>query len=403
MSKIQALQGLKVLDLAWVVAGPAVGRALADYGAMVVRVESSQRIETARLIGPYLNGITDPQRCALYDTYNAGKLGLTLNLGSDAGKDVLRDLALWADVLIESFAPGQMARWNLSPDALRESNPRLIVLSTSLMGQTGPMASFAGYGNVGAALAGFQGLAGWEGALPVGPYGPYTDYVGPRFALLALLAALDRCRVTGQGCWLDVSQVEAGIQFLGSAVANAAATGQTPRLVGNKDPQYAPHGVYRCVGQDEWVAVVARTDEEWRRLALLIGGEAAETQWSTLELRKASEQKLDVLVEAWTSIRPALEVERAVQGIGVPAHKVASSKDVVEDSQLQARGHFVRLPHPLGGESVFDASRYRLSETPATYSRPAPHFGRDVYTVLTDALGYDAARIEQLHEAGVLR
>jgi crotonobetainyl-CoA:carnitine CoA-transferase CaiB-like acyl-CoA transferase len=124
----------------------------------------------------------------LYDTYNSGKLGLALDLSSDAGRAVAADLARWADVLIESFAPGQMARWGLSAERLRADNPGLIGLSTSLMGQSGPYSSFAGFGNIGGAVAGYQGIVGHRGKMPIGPFGPYTDYVGPRFGLVALLA-----------------------------------------------------------------------------------------------------------------------------------------------------------------------------------------------------------------------
>lgn len=402
MTDTRPFAGLAVVDLAWVVAGPAIGRTLADYGATVVRVESSRRVDAARLIGPHRDGRADPQRCALFDTYNAGKLGLALDLATPAGRDVLRDLAGWADVLVESFAPGQLDRWGLAPGALRAANPRLIGVSTSLMGQTGPMKSFAGYGNLGAAIAGYQGLAGREGEVPVGPFGPYTDFVAPRFALVALLAALDHRRRTGEGCWLDISQAEAGIQFLGAAVAHGAATGAPARAIGNRDPQFAPHAVYRCAGDDTWVAIVARSDREWARFAALIGDAALAPRWHTFANRKADESRLDAIVEAWTRTRDATEVERALQSIGVPAHRVAASADVVADPQLAACGHFVRMSHPLGGECVFDASRYRLSATPAAYERPAPHFGRDTEHVLSDLLGYPRDRIAALQAQGVL-
>ncbi|GGC57510.1 CaiB/BaiF CoA transferase family protein [Chelatococcus reniformis] len=403
MTGMKPLGDLKVLDLAWVVAGPAIGRALADYGATVVRVESSVRIETARLMGPYPGGKSDPQRCALYDTYNSGKLGLALDLGQPAGREVVRDLARWADVLVESFAPGRMALWGLGPETLRADNPRLIGVSTSLMGQTGPLRSFAGFGNMGAAMAGYQLLVGREGALPVGPFGPYTDFVGPRFGLVALLAALEHRRLTGEGCWLDISQAEAGVQFLAPQVAHGAATGRFPAAAGNRDPQFAPHGVFPCQGDDEWVAIVARTDAEWSRLAALMGGDALDAAFATLAGRKDQEQRLEAIVAAWTRRRHAHDVEGALQALGVPAHQASTSADIVADPQLAAREHFVHLPHELGGESIVDASRYRLSETPATYDRAAPHFGRDAGYVLGDLLGYDAGRIEKLNEAGVLR
>jgi crotonobetainyl-CoA:carnitine CoA-transferase CaiB-like acyl-CoA transferase len=395
--------GLKVLDLAWVVAGPALGRALADFGATVVRVESSTRIETARLMGPYLGGQPDPQRCALFDTYNVGKLGLTLDLTRPEGQAVARDLAAWADVLVESFVPGQMARFGLAPQALRAANPGLIVVSTALMGQTGPASALSGYGNVGAAMAGFQAIVGREGKTPIGPYGPYTDFVGPRFGLVALLAALDRRRRTGEGCWLDVSQAEAGMQFLSPQIADAAATGRVATATGNRDPHFAPHGVFACAGDDAWAAIVARDDADWARLAALIGGEVLDKTFATLAGRKAAEDRLEALVEAWTRARPAHEVETALQALNIPVHRAASSADLAADPHLAARGHFVRLPHPLGGESLFEASRFQLSETPPRYDRCAPHFGRDNRTVLTELLGYDAERVEALGAAGVLR
>jgi crotonobetainyl-CoA:carnitine CoA-transferase CaiB-like acyl-CoA transferase len=399
----QPLEGIKVLDLAWVVAGPAIGRSLADYGATVVRVESSRRIETARLMGPFPEGRIDPQRSALYDTYNSGKLGLALNLGMEASRKIVRELAQWADVLIESFAPGQMSKWGLAPKDLREANPHLIVLSTSLMGQSGPYAKFAGYGNVGAAIAGYHNLIGREGAVPVGPFGPYTDFVAPRFGLVALLAALDHQRLTGEGCWLDISQVEAGVQFLAAEIAQGAATGVYAHPVGNRDTQYAPHGVFGCAGDDAWLAIVARNDREWARLAELIGGPALDAQFATLASRKAQEDRLEDIVTNWTSTRDAHETERTLQGLGIPAHVAAGAQDMLDDPQLALRGHFVRLPHPLGGDSVVDASRYTLSETPALYERPAPHFGRDTRDVLREILGYPAPRIAELEDTGVLR
>lgn len=395
--------GLKVLDLAWVVAGPALGRALADFGATVVRVESSTRVETARLMGPFPRGVPDPQRCALYDTYNVGKLGLSLDLTRPEGQQVARELAAWADVLVESFIPGQMARWGLAPADLRAANPALVGVSTSLMGQTGPASALSGYGNVGAAMAGFQAIVGREGEPPVGPYGPYTDYIGPRFGLVALLAALDRRRRTGEGCWLDISQAEAGIQFLAPQIADGAATGRQAAPLGNRDPHFAPHGVFPCAGDDAWIAIVARDDGEWSRLAALIGGEAGDPALSDLAGRKADEARLEALVAAWTRTRTAAEAETLLQAQGIAAHRAAVSAEMVADPQLAERGHFVRLPHPLGGESVIEASRFVMSRTAPAYRAAAPHFGRDNRQVLTDILGYDEARVRELDEAGILR
>lgn len=398
------LAGLKVMDLAWVVAGPLIGRALAEFGATVVRIESSKRIETARMMGPFPGGKPDVQRSVLFENCNANKYGLALDLSKPEARAVALELACWADVVIESFMPGQMAKFGLGYERLAALNPGLVMVSTSLMGQTGPYSQFSGYGNVGAALAGYQMLVGHPGELPIGPFGPYTDYVGPRFSIVALLAALDHRRRTGEGCLLDVSQAEAGIAFLAPQIADCAATGRVAGALGNRDPAFAPHGVFRAAGADAWVAIVARDDGEWRRLAGAVGGAvlAADARFVTLEARKANEDALEARLGEWTASREAAAIERELQALGVPAHVVAGSDEFCSDPQLLSRGHFVRLPHPLTGESVFENSRYLLSETPARFERTAPTFGRDNAWVLGTLLGYDAARIEALAAAGAL-
>jgi benzylsuccinate CoA-transferase BbsF subunit len=400
------LADLHVLDLTWVVAGPAVGRVLADYGAEVIRVESSTRLDTSRLIGPFHGGTQTPESSILYGDVNAGKLGLTLNLTLEPAREVARDLVRRSDVLVESFSPGVMERWGLGYDRLRELNASVVMLSASLMGQTGPYGGFAGYGNVGAAMSGFQSLVGWPDRPPLGPYGPYSDYVAPRFALVVLLAALDRRARTGEGCYIDVSQTEAAVQFLAPQIADHALTGRVAKAAGNGDPAMAPHGVYPCVddGSDvggSWVAVAVRDDSEWRTLARLMGLRDGD-RFATAAQRLAHTDELDEIVAAWTATRPASGVEVLLQEHGIPAHAALSSKTALADPQFVARGHFVGLEHPVYGKSVVQGSRYRLSETPAVVERPAPTLGRDNDHVLRHILGYDDERITFLNEAGAL-
>jgi benzylsuccinate CoA-transferase BbsF subunit len=400
------LAGLRVLDLTWVVAGPAVGRVLADYGAEVVRVESSTRLDTSRLIGPFHGGTQTPESSALYGDVNAGKLGLTLNLKFEPARDVVRDLVRISDVVVESFSPGVMERWGLGYERLRELNPSVIMLSASLMGQTGPHGGFAGYGNVGAAMSGFQSLVGWPDRPPLGPYGPYSDYVAPRFALVVLLAALDHRARTGEGCCIDVSQTEAAVQFLAPQIADRAATGRVAEAAGNRDPAAAPHGVYPCRDDNSdvggaWVAIAVRDDADWREFARVAGLPDGE-RFATTAQRLARADELDELVAAWTATRTAEEVEALLQSHGIPAHAAVSSMSALADRQLVARGHFVELEHPVFGTTVVQGSRYRLSETPAVVDRPAPTLGRDNDHVLRHILGYDDERIAALGEAGAL-
>ncbi|MET0369979.1 MAG: CoA transferase [Sphingobium sp.] len=394
--------GLKILDLAWVVAGPAIGRVLADYGATVVRVESSKRVDTARAMGPFPNGRPDLDRSGCYETYNAGKLGLALDLAREEARVVIRDLVAWADVVIESFAPGQMERWGLGYAALKTIKPDIVMLSTSLMGQSGPYAAFAGFGNIGAAMSGFQALVGWPDAPPIGPFGPYTDYVGPRFGLVALLAALKRRRDTGEGAWLDVSQAEAGIQFLAPEIAEYSVSGHVAQVIGNRDRTMAPHGVFQCAGEDRWIAIAIANDEDWARLAPLIGGEALEPGFATLPTRLAEQDRLERILSDWTAGQRVEDLEARLQTAGIAAHRASSSADMVADPQLIDRGQFVRLPHEGGGESVVEASRFALSRTPAVYRGTAPSFGRDNRIVLADILGYDDVHIDRLGAAGIL-
>jgi crotonobetainyl-CoA:carnitine CoA-transferase CaiB-like acyl-CoA transferase len=403
-----ALEGLRVLDFAWAVAGPVVGRALADFGATVLRVESSQRIETARMMGPFPGGKLDPQKSGLFENCNAGKLGLTLNLTREEARDIVRELVRdWADVVIESFAPGQMQSWGLDYEHLSQIKPELIMVSSSLMGQTGPWSGFAGFGNVGAAISGYQAIVGWPDAPPVGPFGPYTDFTAPRFSLVSLLAALDHRRRTGQGCWLDVAQAESGIQFQAPYIARCAATGQSVTPQGNRDESMAPHGVFCCTSltpnEEGWVAIAVRDDSEWQRFAALLGSEAGDPVFATLAGRKGQEEQVERLVCEWTATQTPLQVEAALQAIGVAAHNVASSHDMVADPQLQARRHFITLAHELMGETTIENARYQLSETPAQPLRAAPHFGRDNEQVLGEFLGYSSEKIHALAQAGILK
>ncbi len=403
-SEGMALKGIKVLDFAWAVAGPQIGRMLADYGATVVRIESSTRPDSARLQGPFPQGKFDPNKSLLFETCNANKLGINLNMATDKGRAVARDLAAWSDVVIESFRPGQMAKFGLDYEQLKQTNPSLIMVSSSLLGQTGPNAQFAGYGNLGAALAGFQGLAGQPNALPIGPLGAYTDFVAPRIALIALLAALDHARRTGQGCYIDASQTEAAIGFLSPQIADYSVSGRVAEAQGNRDPDIAPCGVFPCRGEDIWLAITARNDSEWRSMAELIGGTelANDSRFKDLGNRKTNEDALEHIICNFTKSQDAEQLEKKLQLMGIPAHQMSTPAQVLADSQLRARNQFVSLPHPMMGESIIDASRCTLSATPATYHRPAPILGQDNTEVLSQLLGYDPERIKLLEAEGIL-
>jgi crotonobetainyl-CoA:carnitine CoA-transferase CaiB-like acyl-CoA transferase len=398
------LDGIKVADFMWVVAGPWGTRYLADYGATVVHVESATRIDTIRTVGPFRDNAPGPERSAWGATVNAGKLGLQLNLATPRGREVALRLAAWADVVTESFAPGSAAKLGLGYEALRAINPGLIMISSCLNGQDGPHAGLAGYGTMGSQLAGFGYLAGWPDRAPAGPMGAYTDSVAPKFTAAAILAALDHRRRTGEGQYIDFSQGEASAQFLATALLDYAANGRVWERSGNASPRYSPHGVYPAAGEDRWVAIVAADDTQWAALSEAIGEtlQRDDARFATLEARIENRAALDAALTSWTSTRTVDEIEDVLQAVGVPVHRAGSSADILADKQLAERAHFLDVAHPEFGSVTIENSRMVFSATPARVDRPAPVFGQDNEHVLRDILGYSDEEILDLVVNNVL-
>jgi benzylsuccinate CoA-transferase BbsF subunit len=391
---------LKVLDFTWAVATPSFTRALADYGATVVRVESQRSVDGARTVGPFRDDVPGYDNTALYHSMGAGKLGLALDLTNPASRDVVLDLVRWADVVAESFSPKAMRAWDLHYERLSEINPAVIMVSSCLMGQTGPMANYAGFGTMAAAICGFHHVTGWPDRAPVGAFSAYTDYVAPRFTLPAVLAALDHRNRTGRGQYLDFSQLEASLHLLAPALLDYTVNGRVTERSGNDDPLFAPHGVYPCGGTDAWVAVACESDEQWHAVCTLLnrpdlaGLEAA--------ARRERRRELDELISAWTADRSPSEAEKVLQGAGVPAHQMQNAVECAVDPQLAHREAFVQVAHAVHGTTWIENSRFRLSRTPAMVERAGPTFGEDVEYVLGDLLGYDVDRIAELAMAEVL-
>ena len=399
------LDGLKMLDLMWVMAGPAGTRPLADFGVQTVRVESSTRIDTARTLQPFIDDdSTQADGSGMFHNMNANKLMTTVDPAHPVGRELLLDLVRWADVLTESFTPRAMRGWGLTWEELHAVNPRLIMQSSCLMGQTGPLSDFAGYGTLAASIAGFTPLCSWADRAPAGPFGAYTDYVSPRFATAALLAALEQRARTGVGQYIDTSQLEAGIHFLTPAVLQYGVSGRIWESDGNRDPHMAPHGVYRSSGDDQWVAIAAANDAQWSALAAAIGGDLAEdARFASLDGRLAAQDQLDAAISAWTSERTPNEAMEALQAAGVAAHAVQNSPELMIDPQLAHRGHLVQLTHATQGASTVEGARVVFSRTPARRPTVAPLMGADNETVLRDLLGYDDERIVEVVASGALQ
>lgn len=280
-------------------------------------------------------------------------------------------------------------------------NPQIIMLSSSLLGQSGPYSSLAGYGFMAAAIAGFYEITGWPDRGPAGPYGPYTDFLAPRVIVASLMAALERRDRTGTGCYIDISQTEAALHYLAPAILDASINGRDPQRCGNEDPHMSPHGVYPSAGDDQWVAI-ACTDERWPALAGAVGlnGNGA-AGWNQPARRERSGE-IDDAISAWTSERSNVEAAKALQAHGIDAYPVNNSQGCCDDEQLTAREHHINVPQSHRGTMWTQNCRTRMSRTPPVVRRGGPCLGEDNFEVLTEFLGYDADRIADLAAAEVL-
>ncbi len=394
------LAGINVLDLTWAMAGPATTRVMADFGATIIRIETSTKLDVARTIGPFVKDVPGNDSSGLLFNMTTGKRSISVDLRQEKGREVLADLVRWADVIVDSFSPRGRASLGLEFDHLHELRPGLIMMSSCLFGQTGPLRRYAGFGTMGASLSGFFHLTGWPDRPPCGPFGAYSDYPSPRFALCALLAALDHRDRTGEGQYLDFAQAEACAHFLTPALLDRDVNGREWTRNGNADPEMAPHGIYPSAGDDQWVAVTCRDDADWRALADLVG--QPDLGALTTAERLARREELDALVAAWTEPRSPDEAMELAIAAGVPAHAVQNSGECWQDRQLAHLGHWVTLPHPEHGTIVVEGARMMLSDTPPVVTGVPPVLGQDTVDVLTELLGYDDERLGELFAAAAL-
>lgn len=394
----QPLSGVKVLDMMWVMAGPVSTGVLAQYGATVIRIENEARLDTARLLAPWYGGRVGKETSLGFGSINANKLSVTIDPNSEAGREVILELVRWADIVTESFSPQAMTKWGLSYESLRAVKPDLIMLSSCLMGQDGPHASVAGYGTMGSAAAGLVQPTGWPDRGPNGPYGAYTDYCAPRISLVSLLAALDHRQRTGEGQYIDQSQIESTVNYVTPALLDHQINGTRWDRLANSDPTMFPHDTFRCLGDDEWVAIACRHDDDWVELCRVID----RPLWAQLPLgdRRSIADDVNNAITAWTSTRPPTEAEIMLQTVGVPAHAVVHTKMPL-DTQLAHLDHQVLVTHPDRDPAPIERTRIELTRTPPR-PRAVPKLGEHTDEVLRTVLGYDNQRIAELRQSGAL-
>ena len=391
--------GIKVADFAWVGVGPISAKYLADHGATVVRVESENRPDVLRGGTPFKDAIPGWNRSQFFGDFNTSKLGLALDLKLPEAHAIAKRLIAWSDVMIESFAPGAMARMGLDYEHVRDLNPGIIMVSTCLMGQTGPARAMAGYGYHAAAIAGFYEVTGWPDEGPCGPWTAYTDTIAPRFVSTILAAALDRKRRTGEGCFIDLAQLEAALHFLGPEILDCQVNGRAVTRIGNRDRHRAPQGCYPCAGEDSWLAVAVDTDEQWRALRRVIG---CVSEYPTNAERLAAHDAIDKALAAWTTSRDAEPAMRELQAAGVPAGVVQRSSDLLADPQYAHRGFYRYLEHGEMGRIPYAGHQYRIAGYDNGPRGPAPMLGEHSFEVLTELLGLSEEELSEAFASGAI-
>ena len=397
------LAGIRVADFGWLVAGPLTTKTLSDYGAEVIRIEGKTKFDPGRMSVMFKDGISGLNRSGTFSQWNTGKLSLAINLAHPKGKEIAKRLVAWSDVVTENMAGGVLTRMGLGYEELKKVKPDIIMLSSCLQGQSGPHANQAGVGSLLTALAGFRSIAGWPDRSPI-DLGVYTDFIVPHFAATAILSALDYRRRTGKGQYFDLSQYETSIHFMAPSILEYAANQKIAHRMGNHHADAAPHGAYRCRGDDRWCAIAVFTDEEWQSFRKVVGDPTLTTnpKFDSLTARKENEEELDSLVNEWTINHSAEEVMSRMQAAGVAAGVVETNEDLLEhDPQLKHRRFFWELNHPEIGNYHGLGSAFVLSKAPCELRR-APLLGEHNEYVLKDILDLSDDEIAELVIEGVI-
>jgi benzylsuccinate CoA-transferase BbsF subunit len=397
-----ALKGVRVVDFTWIHAGPAATRILADQGAEVIKIESDMGL--AVIGGPASN---TPRGIGSRQNWNAGKLSISLNMKTPQGVDIAKRLVAISDVVAENFSGRVMSGWGMDYHSLRKIRPDLIMLSMSGLGRTGPWKDYVSYGQTLQAWCGLTYLTGFPHTDPCGPASAYSDATaGINGAQAVLLALIHRAR-TGEGQWIDLSQLEALSSIMGPLflqLSNQSADGSIIRS-GNRDPhdKIAPHGVYPCKGEDRWVAITILTDDHWNAFCTAIGDPdwSRDVRFARSEGRAIHADDLDRLMEIWTRNFSAEEVMKRLQAARIPSGVVQSGADLASDPQLKSRGFFRRVPDAAGNTQVIEGAPYKLSRTPGGAYMGAPELGDHQDYVLRQVLGMSDDELAECAIAGV--
>lgn len=390
------LEGVRVVEMGQLIAGPFCGQLLGDFGADVIKLEPPEKGDPLRQWG-------QPGYPMFWEQLARNKRSMSLNLRVPEGQEIARKLITGSDVLIENFRPGTLERWNLSPDALREENPGLIIIRVSGYGQSGPYATRAGFGGIGEAMGGWRYIVGEPDRMPSRMGVSIGDSLAATFACIGALLALYNREQTGEGQVVDSSLYEAVLHVMESLVPDYAIAGHVRERSGSVLPGVAPSNVYPCA--DGSYLIAANQDTVFARLCTAMGREelAADTRYSTHSARGAHQAELDEIISAWTNTLTVDEVEAAMIEAGVPAGRVYTAAEMLEDPHFKARQSLIEIDHPRWGKLPMQNAFPKLSATPGQVGRIAPQsIGEHSREVLAERLGLSETEIDALQKSGVV-
>jgi len=414
MAKPPPLSGIRVCDFTWVWAGPYCTLQLAHLGAEVIRIETKTRPCVTRMLPPWPDGKFDSiDKSGYFNQYNQGKKSLSLNFKHPEARDAAWRLIKQSDIVINNFASGVIEKMGFGYEAVKKANPKVIMISLSGYGDTGPYSKYVAYGPAQVPLSGLSALTGYKGFPPMHAGFSYADPNAGVHGAFALICALFHRAKTGEGQYIDMSQWECAMDLLAEGILEYTMNDREPERVGNRDPHMAPHGIFKCldlpekildVTIDQWVSIVCADDAEWERLARAIGkpGLSTDARFKTLAARKQNEDALEATITEWTSRRRVADVVTELQNAGVAAGACADSKFISEDPHQTERDYFVYREHPAVGKRQHCGMPWRMSETVCAVKAAAPVLGQHTDEVLTGLLGYSKAEVEKMRADGAL-
>lgn len=398
------LRDIRVVDFGWAWAGAVCGQVLGDFGAEVIKIESRTRLDPMRQGRPIIGTEPDPEQNPVCHNVNRNKFSFGVDIKSEEGVQLVRDLVAESDVVVENMTPGVLERLGLGYDDLRQVKPDLIMVSLPGVASDGPLSQVRSYGPVISSLSGLDSLVGYEGEAALGYQQPIADPNVGLHAAVAVLAALRHRKRTGKGQYIKTSQVRALLPMLGEAIAEYVLTGNVPGTTGNRKPGYAPHGVYASSGEDKWVTIAVRTEGEWSALCEAIGREdlLADERFRDLEGRDRNRVEIDEILTTWTSERSAAEATAVLQARGVAATPCLDTGERFGDPHLNEREATVTLDHPVLGTTFVFGAPWKMPKSPPSVWKRVPLLGEDTDAVLRDILDRSPDEIERLRAGGVV-